>query len=224
MSSLVLVFITGLASAGHCIGMCGGIITAVTLQSKLSPLQTNMLYHIGRGFSYTLFGIALGLLGSFIDLAGAWSGIKGIASIVGGCMLLLWVWRKIYIAQLETVSAELHIRLIKVVKYLRGGERLYTLMTGIAFGFMPCGLTYAMGMGAAATASWYEGGLTMLIFSLGTLPALALTATVSVLASKQWRRFMHRLGTVMAIIIGCLSIMRGLAANDLVGSIHHWLW
>lgn len=224
LSSLILVFVTGLMSAAHCIGMCGGIITAVTLQSKLSALKTNLLYHIGRGFSYTLFGIVLGIIGSFIEVAGDWSGIKGVASIVGGCMLLLWVWRKIQIPQLETVSAHVHARLIKVVKYLRGGERVYILMTGIAFGFLPCGLTYAMGMQAASTGTWYAGGLTMLVFSLGTLPALALTASISAIATKQWRRVMFKIGNGAAIIIGILAIMKGLAANHVIPSIHHWLW
>lgn len=224
LSSLLLVFTTGLMSAAHCMGMCGGIVTAVTLQSKHSALLSNLLYHIGRGFSYTLFGVVLGLLGSFIDVAAAWSGMKGVASIVGGCLLLLWVWRKIQIPQLETVAAHVHAKLINVVKYFRGGERLYVLLTGVAFGFLPCGLTYAMGMQAAASGSWYEGGLTMLVFSLGTLPALALAASISAVASKRWRKMMYRLGNAAAIIIGVLAILRGLAANGLIPSIHHWLW
>lgn len=224
LSSLLLVFTTGLMSAAHCMGMCGGIITAVTLQSKRSALLSNLLYHIGRGCSYTVFGIALGLVGSFVDVAAAWSGMKGTTSIVGGCLLLLWVWRKIQIPHMEHVSAHVHARLIKVVKYFRGGDRFYLLMTGIAFGFIPCGLTYAMGMQAAATGSWYAGGLTMLVFSLGTLPALALTASISAIASKHWRRLMYKLGNAAAILIGLLSIMRGLAANGLIPSLHHWLW
>lgn len=224
ISSLVLVLVTGLMSAAHCIGMCGPIVTAVTLQSKHSALLANMLYHAGRACSYTFFGLVLGTIGSFVEVAGAWSGLKGIASIIGGCLLLLWVWRKIQVPQLEIVSAELHAQLIKVVKYIRGGDRLYTFMTGIAFGFMPCGLTYAMGMQAAATGSWYEGGVTMLVFSLGTLPALALTASISALATKQWRRAMNRIGHAAAIVIGILAIMKGLSANDIIPSIHHWLW
>jgi len=224
LSSLVLVFTSGLMSAAHCMGMCGGIVASVTLQSKSSALLSNVLYHLGRGLSYTLFGIVLGLIGSFLDVATAWSGLKGVASIVGGCMLLLWVWRKIKIPQLESVSANIHIHLINAVKYFRGGEKLLLFMTGVAFGFIPCGLTYAMGMQAAATGTWLGGGLTMLVFSLGTLPALILAATITALASKRWRKLIFRLGNATAILIGLLAIMRGLAANDIVPSIHHWLW
>lgn len=223
-SSLFLVFTAGLMSAAHCMGMCGGIIAAVTLQSKQSALLSNVLYHIGRSFSYTIFGIVLGLAGSFVDIALAWSGMKAIASIVGGCLLLLWVWRKFQVPQFEAISAHAHVRLIKVIKYFRGGEKSYLLLTGVAFGFIPCGLTYAMGMQAASTGTWLAGGLTMLIFSLGTLPALVLAASISVLASKRWRRLMFRLGNLTAILIGVLAILRGLAANQLIPSLHPWLW
>lgn len=224
LSSYVLVFITGLFSAAHCIAMCGGIVTAVTLQSPLSAKATTLYYHLGRAFSYTVFGIGLGAVGSFLEVAGRFAGMKGIASIVGGCFLLLWVWRKFQVKALEVVSSKLHRLLFNGVKKMDGGQQLYIVATGIAFGFLPCGLTYAMGMQAASTGNWWSGGLTMLVFAAGTFPALAITASLSALASKKYRRVVRRLGTWTAIIIGILSILRGLAANGIIPSIHHWLW
>lgn len=224
LSSMILVVMTGLLSSAHCIGMCGGIVTAVTLQSPLSATKTTLLYHAGRAFSYTLFGIILGAVGSFVEVAGQLAGMKGIASIVGGCFLLLWVWRKFQIPGMSKLSANLHKNLFNGVKYWRGGQQWYVLATGIAFGFLPCGLTYAMGIEAAATGHWYTGGLTMLLFALGTFPALLLAASISIVASKKWRKVMRQLGTWTAVIIGVISIMRGLAAGGIIPSIHHWLW
>jgi len=224
MSSMILVLMTGLLSAAHCIGMCGGIVTAVTLQSPLSATKTTLLYHAGRAFSYTLFGIILGAVGSFVEVAGQLAGMKGIASIVGGCFLILWVWRKFQIPGMSKLSANLHKKLFNGVKYWRGGQQWYVLATGVAFGFLPCGLTYAMGIEAAATGHWYTGGLTMLLFALGTFPALLLAASISIVASKKWRKVMRELGTWTAVIIGIISIMRGLAAGGIIPSVHHWLW
>jgi len=224
MSSYVLVFMTGLFSAAHCIGMCGGIVTAVTLQSPLSAKATTMYYHLGRAFSYTLFGIGLGAVGSFLEVAGKLAGMKGIASIIGGCFLLLWVWRKFQVKALEIVASRLHRILFNGVNKMNGGHQLYIIATGVAFGFLPCGLTYAMGMQAASTGNGWAGGLTMLVFAAGTFPALAITASLSALASKRWRGLVRKLGTWTAIIIGILSILRGLAANGVIPTIHHWLW
>jgi len=221
---MILVVMTGLLSAAHCIGMCGGIVTAVTLQSPLSAMKTTLLYHAGRAFSYTLFGIILGAVGSFVEVAGRLAGMKGIASIIGGCFLLIWVWRKFQIPGMSKFSERLHKNLFNGVKYWRGGQQWYVLATGVAFGFLPCGLTYAMGIEAAATGHWYTGGLTMLLFAVGTFPALMLAATVSIVASKKWRKVMRQLGTWTAIIIGIISIMRGLAAGGIIPKIHHWLW
>lgn len=224
LSSFMLVWITGLMSAGHCIGMCGGIVTAVTLESPLSVFRTTVLYQIGRAFSYTLFGVLLGAIGSFVEVAGELAGIKGIASIIGGCFLLLWVWKKFQISALQKFVESIHKKLFNGIKYMRGGQSAYILATGVAFGFLPCGLTYAMGIQAAATGNAALGGLTMLVFALGTLPALVLTSMVAAFASKAWRRTMRRIGFWTAILIGIISILRGLSANDVIPSIHHLLW
>lgn len=224
LSSMLLIFVTGLLSAGHCIGMCGGIVTAVTLQSPLSARTTTLLYHIGRAFSYVIFGIALGTVGSFVEVAGRLAGMKGIASIVGGCFLLLWVWRKYQIPMLQRSVELAHRKIFNNVKYRLNSEKGYILLTGIAFGFLPCGLTYAMGIQAAATGNWLTGGLTMLIFALGTLPALIIASMISAMANKKWRNVMRVFGTWAAILIGILSILRGLSANDVIPSLHHWLW
>jgi sulfite exporter TauE/SafE len=103
-------------------------------------------------------------------------------------------------------------------------ETGHLLATGIAFGFLPCGLTYAMQMTAAATGSGLEGTAVMALFGLSTFPALAAAAYIASFANKKFRRFMRKASVVTAIAVGVISILRGLAVNGIIPSINPWLW
>lgn len=218
-----LIALTGLFSAPHCIGMCGGIVSAVSLQSPASPRLSMLLYNAGRIASYTALGAVMGAVGSFVDLAGRLAGVQGIASIVGGCFVLLWLWRRFQLPFMGKLSGILHKRLA-YARAAASGETVHLLATGIAFGFLPCGLTYAMQMNAAASGSPWEGAVIMAVFGLSTFPALAAAASIAAFAGKRWRRLMRRAGVVAAVAVGLLSILRGLAVGGIIPSISPWLW
>lgn len=219
-----LILLTGLFSAPHCIGMCGGIVSAVSLQTSASARKSMLLYNAGRIVSYMILGAAMGAVGSFVDVAGKMAGIRGLASIIGGCFVLLWIWRKVQLPFLNRLSGKLHQELAAGVRHSSGKEMAHLLATGFAFGFLPCGLTYAMSMNAAATGSLAEGALVMALFGVATVPALVFAASIASLANKRWRRFMRKAGVVTAVAVGLLSILRGLAANGIIPSISPWLW
>ncbi|MFD0959585.1 sulfite exporter TauE/SafE family protein [Paenibacillus chungangensis] len=227
LHSVGLILLTGLLSAPHCIGMCGGIVASVTLQSPVSATESSLLYNSGRLLSYSMFGAVLGAAGSFVNVAGGFAGVKGIASILGGCFVLLWLWRRFQLPFMHRLSSLLHNRLVnraQQVSTSRGSRRAQVLAAGVAFGFLPCGLTYAMGMNAAASGSVLGGALIMLLFGAATFPALAFAAAVAALTDKRWRRWVRRVGTICACIVGVQSILRGLAVNGLIPSLTPWLW
>ena len=71
----------GLAGAGHCLGMCGGIAAALNLGGQRSPVVT-VSYHGGRIVSYALLGGLLGLIAGSIDLV-AWTiGLRYLAGVL----------------------------------------------------------------------------------------------------------------------------------------------
>lgn len=224
LNGMGLIILTGLFSAPHCIGMCGGIVSAVSLQSNASAKRSMLLYNAGRIAAYMLLGATMGTVGSFIDVAGRLAGIRGLASIIGGCFVLLWLWRKVQIPFLNRLSGRLHQEMASSTQASKGKETAHLLATGFAFGFLPCGLTYAMSMNAAATGSLAGGAAVMALFGLATVPALAFAASVAALANKKWRRFMRRAGVATAVAVGLISILRGLAANGMIPSVSPWLW
>lgn len=221
---LGLIVLTGLFSAPHCIGMCGGIVSSVSLHSTASVRKSTLLYNTGRIISYTVLGAVMGAVGSFVDVAGKLAGVQGLASIIGGCFLLLWLWRRFQLPLMQRVSSFLHKRLAGDIHRSNNKESAHLLATGIAFGFLPCGLTYAMQMTAASTGSALEGAAVMAVFGLSTFPALALAASIASFANKKWRRFMRKAGFITAIAVGLLSILRGLAVNGVIPTFSPWLW
>ncbi|MDD2849242.1 MAG: sulfite exporter TauE/SafE family protein, partial [Desulfuromonadaceae bacterium] len=65
MLEIWLAFSAGLAGSGHCLGMCGGIVTALALSKRDSAAAQrflfNLLYHVGRICTYSLLGLLAGL-------------------------------------------------------------------------------------------------------------------------------------------------------------------
>jgi len=222
-----LIALTGLLSAPHCMGMCGGIVTAVAMQAKSTPLHAVLLYNSGRVLSYTILGAAMGTVGSFVDLAGRLAGVQGMASILGGLFILLWLWRKFQFPFMQRWSSYLHAKLRRPTANLgdeQKGDTLHVLATGFAFGFLPCGLTYAMQMNAAASGSPWSGAAVMALFGISTFPALAIVGLLAGKIGKKWRRAMRSAGTAVAIVVGSLAIMRGLASAGVVPTLNPWLW
>lgn len=222
--ALVLAALTGILGAPHCIGMCGGTVSGFALNADIGALRAVTAYNLGRVTTYTGLGLLMGTVGSFVDVAGKLAGIQGIASIAGGILILLWVFRKyalplagwgpLRIPRLRRWSEKLRTR--------KDGAAVY--LSGILLGFIPCGMTYAMQMNAAASGQAGSGALLMAVFGLSTLPALYFAGLFAGAIKRTLRRHVLKIGQMVAIWIGMVSILRGMAANGWIPSIHPWLW
>ncbi|WP_019423996.1 sulfite exporter TauE/SafE family protein [Paenibacillus sp. OSY-SE] len=222
--TLLLTALSGLMSAPHCVLMCGGTMASFTLNANQGPLAVAAAYNLGRVCTYTLIGAFMGLIGSFVDGAGVLIGLQGISGIMGGLLIMLWVFGKITLP----VQRFSPLRLAVVQRWLtrlRGSKERWTiLLSGVLFGFMPCGLTYAMQMNAAASGNSWSGAAIMAVFGLSTFPTLLVVALFANHIHKWLRSYMTTAGKVLAVIIGLLSILRGMAANGWIPHLYPWLW
>jgi len=216
---LLAAFLVGLLGGTHCFGMCGGIVGA--LSSGLSlQLQTSrwrlvaaqLAYNGGRISSYVFAGVLLGLFGQQLGEAGLLQGfplgrmIGGVVMILFGIYLAGW-WQSLL--WLEKAGAHLW-------KYIEPFGRRYipvrsaaqAFLLGLVWGWLPCGMVYAVLALALASGSGAEGGLLMLAFGLGTLPALLSIG----LAYNTLNRFIRDprirlLAGVMVIVMGILMLL-----------------
>ena len=91
-ASLGLVFLVGLLTSTHCIGMCGGILLAQTTDARgvtgrsKRGLIASAAYNGGRVVSYTAVGALCGALGAVITYT---PNIKSMVFTVAGALVLL---------------------------------------------------------------------------------------------------------------------------------------
>lgn len=209
MIALVVgVFLASLLGSLHCAGMCGAFLAiAVTSPGAGRPRQFPLqaAYHGGRLVTYTLLGVAGGAAGRLLDLTSTLAGIRPIAAALAGATLIafgLYSLLRIY------GYAPAHLPVPPILhRLLRAGHSramnrppvVRAALIGLLTTLLPCGWLYAFVITAAGTASPLYGGLTMIVFWLGTLPMMvALGATL--------RGFTGVLGRRMPVIT-CLALM-----------------
>lgn len=222
--SLMLAALAGLAGAPHCIIMCGGIASSFALQSPAASYKPVLTYTAGKTVTYAFTGAFMGAAGSFLNYAGAWVGVQGIACLLGGVLIMLWALRKYTLPAFRWSPLRIGAIGRALGRLRRRSEGGAIFATGLLLGFIPCGLTYSMQIQAAATGSWLNGFLLLLVFGLCTIPALLLVGIFAGRLGKRWRRGLGKAGTVVALVMGVLSIMKGLSANGIIPSVHPWLW
>ena len=193
----------GLAGAGHCLGMCGGIAAALNLGGATGPVTT-VAYHGGRILSYTVLGGFLGGLAGSIDLA-PWliflRYLAGFLLIAMGLYIAHW-W--LGLQWLERGGAKLWRPVQRFSqRWLPLKKTQDALLLGLCWGLMPCGLIYSSLAWAASAANAYESALLMLFFGLGTLPAMLATS----LGAQRLQDILRRQG--LKTLIGVLLISAG---------------
>lgn len=193
--SLISAFLVGLLGGGHCVGMCGGIVSAVSLSLPGEKPKTgfHFSYNAGRITSYALAGVLAGLLGSsslFLShLLPVEKGLYLLANlmlIALGLYLAGW-WRGVLV--LEKAGGALWKRIQPLSKkFLPVHTVGQAFVLGLLWGWLPCGLVYSVLVAALATGSAWQGGVLMLAFGLGTLPALLAMG----MAAVRLRQFLQK--------------------------------
>ena len=208
-------FILGILGSFHCIGMCGPIafMLPVSRESKALKLFQIFLYHFGRLMSYSIIGLAFGLIGKSLNLFG----IQQHLSIGIGILMILLILLPSKKFQKLNFSQPLY-RLVSQVKSSLGAalkkrtpDTFFTI--GFLNGFLPCGLVYMAVFGAVATGASLSGSLYMLLFGLGTIPLMTTAVYFSRLLGGTLRQKVQKLIPAFVVIIGLLFIIRGMGLN-----------
>lgn len=191
-ASLGLVFLVGLLTSTHCIGMCGGILLAqttdahgVTGRSKRG-LIASAAYNGGRVVSYTAVGAVCGALVLLIGLrmAGILPGLRPSETELPGACSLNARTRRRFAGQ--------------------------PLIIGLLTGVMPCGALSAMWLYAMSSGSAVRGALVMLVFSLGTVPLLFLFGALQSFLPRGWMKYIVKGSAVLVVTLGLSMLVKGI--------------
>jgi sulfite exporter TauE/SafE len=184
-SGFLAVFLIGLLGGVHCAGMCGGIVSALSLQmpgaagSSAPAWSIHLAYNLGRIASYAIAGALIGALGSLGLLLNNWLPVQLGLYVAANLMMVAlglyltgltqtlafteragqWLWRRVQPATKRFLP-------------VRGVAQAFPL--GMLWGWLPCGLVYSVLTMTLVSGSAARGAATMLAFGLGTLPNLML--------------------------------------------------
>ena len=206
---LASALILGLLGGGHCIGMCGGLMGALTLAIPAAQRQRRLglllAYNFGRIASYTVAGLLVGAAGWAVASGPAATVLRGIAGlllITMGLYLAGW-WSGL--TRIEGLGRILWRRIEPLARGLlpvRNAPR--ALLLGALWGWLPCGLVYSTLLWAVSQGDAIDSALLMLAFGLGTLPVLLATG----LAAERLTALLRRRG--VRIAGGLLVVLFGL--------------
>lgn len=181
--------------------------------SRTAALRPAFLYNLGRVISYTVVGFIVGALGSAINFSNTAQGIlkliAGVFMVIMGInMLGLFPW----IRKLNPRMPKFFARKINSEK----SKSKSPLIVGLLNGLMPCGPLQAMQIYALSTGSPFAGALSMLLFSLGTVPLMFGLGALSSILSKKFTHKVMTVGAVLVVVLGLSMLSQG-------GTLSGWL-
>jgi sulfite exporter TauE/SafE len=217
---LVSALILGLLGGGHCLGMCGGLMGALTLaippEQRARRFRLLLAYNLGRILSYASAGMLIGLAGWAVASSPAAMILRVIAAlllIAMGLYLAGW-WSGL--TRIEALGRHLWRHLQPIASRLMPVSSLpRALLLGAVWGWLPCGLVYSTLLWASSQGSPTDSALLMLAFGLGTWPVLLATG----MAAERMTALLRQRGVRVAG--GLLVILFGLWT--LPGPHQHWL-
>ncbi len=171
----------GLAGGVHCAGMCGGIVHALCAApgrlDSAPSLRYLLAYNTGRIASYAVAGVLAGALGQAGLLTRAEPLLQPLLFALASVMLvvlgLYLTGTTSVIGRLEAAGAWLWRGIAPWSRHVLPVTSLpRALGLGVLWGWLPCGMVYAVLLTALALGSWWQGAALMLAFGLGTLPNL----------------------------------------------------
>lgn len=218
-------FLIGLLGGVHCVGMCGGIISALTLgvQSRDTTDSTATLfpyllsYNLARIASYTLAGFIFGGLGSWITNLVFFNQAQIILKLFAGIFLIAlglylanW-WRGL--SRIEQLGSYVWRYIEPVARRVIPVRTIPQAVTaGFIWGWLPCGLVYSVLVWALSSGSALNGSLLMLSFGLGTLPMLLVIGLFATrLRGFMQSRFVRLAAGVLVIAFGLYQVFNSVA-------------
>ena len=204
--SFSALFLVGLTTSPHCLGMCGGILLSAChgQEGRIAQIGAALGYNGGRTLSYTLLGAAFGALGTVLSYTLSMKSM--LFTMLGLAILLLGLNMWGLLPALPALPDTQGTACRLPGKLRRQGPLLVGLLTGL----MPCGALYAAGFCAMSSGSAGKGALLMLAFALGTVPLMLLFASLGALMPRSWTKYLRKLGAVLVTAMGAKMLLAGL--------------
>lgn len=205
---LIAAFLLGIGGSLHCLGMCGPLIMAVPFPSGKGGLKwlSTLVYYLAKCLAYGSMGIFMGMFGKGISLINWQQGL----SVVAGIIILVMAFIPAVLRKFKGTflfQKEFNNLFVRLQQHPR---LHYYFLLGFLNGFLPCGLVFTALTAAAVTAGPLPGFLFMVLFGLGTTPALATLSLFKTRIGLRFRPQLKKTALFISVFLGLLLIIRGM--------------
>jgi hypothetical protein len=187
-SGYLALFLIGLLGGTHCIGMCGGIVGALSMGAGQRP-SLHLAYNAGRIASYGVAGAIAGALGGASLALSGQLPVRAVLFVLANLMLvalgiyLMGATRALAFTERFGQRLWRHVQPL-TRRFLPARSVAQAFPLGLLWGWLPCGLVYSALVTALTSGSAVRGAGMMLAFGGGTLPNLLLAGLLAVRLKK----------------------------------------
>ncbi|MGD9889202.1 MAG: sulfite exporter TauE/SafE family protein [Halothiobacillaceae bacterium] len=219
-ASFIAAFLVGLLGGVHCVGMCGGIVGALTFglpqevrQSPTKVFPYLLAYNLARISAYVVAGALMGGLGWLAASLVALNAAQQVLQVIAGLFMVMlglylagW-WSGL--ARVEQAGGVIWRRIEPFARTLLPVKSpRQALMLGFVWGWLPCGLVYSVLIWALASGSPQQGALLLLGFGLGTLPNLMLMGVFAAQLGRFLRQnWVRGVAGGMVVLFGLYTLL-----------------
>lgn len=206
-----MIFMVGLITGLHCIGMCGSFVIGYTVKDAehgRSAYLSHILYGTGKTLSYAMFGALFGFIGSVVSITPF---ISGVSILLAGVFLIIFGLNTLNLfAALKRVRFKQPEAMARYANRKRRTSRS-PFFIGFFSGFLlGCGPLQAMYIMAAGNGDPVEGAKFLAAFGLGTLPALLGFGMATRWLSGSMTHRISQISGVILIVMGTMMLNKGL--------------
>lgn len=203
---------TGLLGAGHCLGMCGGLVSAFFMKLNAHGPWPYLTYHAGRIAMYAVVGLIAAALGAVLVSTGRLGLAQGILQIVAGLVVILLGFDLLGLSPIRNAYGFAPLAWLRkqFMTATQKGPIVGALIGGAINGLMPCSMTMAMAVQATTAPSPPEGMLLMLAFGAGTLPAMLSASVLFGKLGPRLRGWLLKGAALFVIALGVSTLWQGL--------------
>lgn len=210
------VFLIGLVAAfSTCMAVTGGLLVGMAAKyneanphlTGLQRFRPHLYFNIGRIIAYTVLGGLVGALGSVFSLSPKLNGLLII--FVSLIMISMGLQLLKLFPKLRGFQPKMPKFIANEVLKMANEKKSLPFFFGASTFFFPCGFTQALQLYVLSKGDFTTGVITMLAFSLGTLPGLLSVSAISSFAKGSFKRYFLKFAGVLVIIFGLSNVNNG---------------
>lgn len=219
-----LAFMTGILGSGHCLGMCGSLVSGFFMKLGARSTGPYLAYHAARVGVYGLIGLTAASLGAVLVQTGIVGKAQGILQIIAGLVVILLGLDLLGVSPVRNTLRFAPLTWLRrqFTEASRRGPVVGAAIGGALNGLMPCSMTMAMAVQATTAPGPAEGALLLLAFGAGTLPSMLTASLLFGKLGPRLRGWLLRGAALFVIALGISTLWQGVSYYLVMRNLANW--